>query len=109
MSPMVHAETGQDISLTCDYELEDDILYSIKWYRGDKEFYRFRPRGGMVERIIEACFVFFSLSESPPVTTYFLPGVSIHRRSSPTHLVIQNISHSTSGVFKCEVSAGPPR
>ena len=53
-SPLVHAETGQDISLTCDYELEDDILYSIKWYRDDKEFYRFRPRGGMVQSMLAA-------------------------------------------------------
>ena len=109
VSPLVHAETGHDISLVCDYELEDDILYSIKWYRDDKEFYRFRPRGGMMQSMIAASFMFFSFTESPPVTTYFLPGVSVMRRSSPTHLIIHNISSSTSGIFKCEVSAGPPR
>ena len=45
---LLHAETGRDISLLCAYELEQDILYSIKWYRDDKEFYRFLPRGESV-------------------------------------------------------------
>ena len=106
---LVHVETGQDISLTCDYELEDDILYSIKWYRGDKEFYRFRPKGGMMQSMIAVSLIFFSFTESLPVTTYFLPGIYFYRRSSPTHLIIHNISSLTSGIFKCEVSAGPPR
>ena len=44
-SGLLHADVGEDISLTCDYKLEDDILYSIKWYRDDKEFFRFIPRG----------------------------------------------------------------
>ena len=44
-SGLMHAEVGEDISLICDYKLEDDILYSIKWYRDDKEFFRFIPRG----------------------------------------------------------------
>ena len=44
---LIHAEVGRDISMACVYELEEDILYSIKWYRDDKEFYRFLPRGLM--------------------------------------------------------------
>ena len=46
---LIHAEVGRDISLLCVYELEKDVLYSIKWYREDKEFYRFLPRGKMIE------------------------------------------------------------
>ena len=34
------------LNLECDYKLEGDTLYSLKWYRDDKEFYRYIPRGG---------------------------------------------------------------
>ena len=29
--------------------------------------------------------------------------------SSPTHIILNNISLATSGSYKCEVSGGPPR
>ena len=29
--------------------------------------------------------------------------------STPTHIILNNAASATSGVFKCEVSAGPPR
>ena len=41
-------EVGQDVSLLCNYQMMGDSLYSIKWYRDDKEFYRYIPRGGDV-------------------------------------------------------------
>ena len=42
---VLQAEVGQTVTMSCLYDLEEDILYSIKWYRDDKEFYRFLPRG----------------------------------------------------------------
>lgn len=42
---VVYAEVGQELSLSCAYDLEEDVLHSLKWYRGDKEFYRYLPRG----------------------------------------------------------------
>ena len=42
---VVYAEVGQELSLSCVYDLEDDVLHSLKWYRGDTEFYRYLPRG----------------------------------------------------------------
>jgi hypothetical protein len=44
-SGLLHAEVCEDISLICNYKLEDDTLFSIKWYRDDREFFRFIPRG----------------------------------------------------------------
>ena len=35
------------------------------------------------------------------------PQVLAH--SSPTHIILNNAASDTSGVFRCEVSAGPPR
>lgn len=39
-----HAREGGVALLSCQYDLEDDDLYSVKWYKGNKEFYRFVPR-----------------------------------------------------------------
>ena len=41
------AEVGQDLSLLCNYQVMSDSLYSIKWYRDDKEFFRYIPRGNV--------------------------------------------------------------
>lgn len=35
---------GQPALLECDYDLEDDTLYSVKWYRDNEEFYRYLPK-----------------------------------------------------------------
>ena len=42
---VIYAELGRDISLPCRYELEEEVLYSIKWYRDDREFFRYIPTG----------------------------------------------------------------
>lgn len=34
---------GQSAQLHCEYELNGAPLYSVKWYRGNLEFYRFSP------------------------------------------------------------------
>lgn len=36
-------EQGHEATLRCFYELEEAPLYSLKWYRGHYEFYRFSP------------------------------------------------------------------
>uniref|UniRef100_A0A182NAW5 Ig-like domain-containing protein n=1 Tax=Anopheles dirus TaxID=7168 RepID=A0A182NAW5_9DIPT len=36
---------GDPAHLYCEYELEDnERLYSIKWYKGKREFYRYTPQ-----------------------------------------------------------------
>lgn len=37
-------QSGRNAIMTCDYELEDDDLYSVKWYKGKREFFRFTPK-----------------------------------------------------------------
>ena len=35
---VIQAELGRDIALSCNYDLEEEqeVLYSIKWYRADQ-------------------------------------------------------------------------
>lgn len=36
---------GDVAELLCDYDLGNEDLYSIKWYKDGEEFYRFVPKG----------------------------------------------------------------
>ena len=38
-----HALKGHQAILKCNYDLEGDSLYSVKWYFNQKEFYRYIP------------------------------------------------------------------
>ena len=57
--------TGEMVRLSCDYDLEKDQLYTIKWYWGDQEFYRFVPK------------------ESPPTKVFPLHGIHVDVRTLP--------------------------
>lgn len=35
---------GDNALLICNYNMEDDSLYSVKWYKGRREFYRYTPK-----------------------------------------------------------------
>lgn len=51
-----YVENGKHVSLGCHYKLEGEPLYSVKWYRGTFEFYRYSP------------------SENPPKKIFTYPG-----------------------------------
>lgn len=51
---------GENAILQCRYDLEGDSLYSVKWYKGGREFFRFTPK------------------ENPPVRTFTALGVQIN-------------------------------
>lgn len=38
-----HIQAGESADLTCSFNLGGDTLYSVKWYKGRHEFYRFMP------------------------------------------------------------------
>ena len=37
------AQVGHTVHMTCDYDLERQRLYQVKWYKGTHEFYRYSP------------------------------------------------------------------
>ncbi|KAF8774190.1 hypothetical protein HNY73_016769 [Argiope bruennichi] len=82
---------GDVIKLTCRYDLEGDTLYSIKWYRDDVEFFRFVPR------------------DKPPGQFFPLQGVTVDLvRSANGTVYMQDTDVTTTGTYKCEVSADAP-
>lgn len=52
-------KTGETVTLTCDYDLEQAALYTIKWYRNEIEFYRYVPK------------------ESPPSKAFTMPYFNV--------------------------------
>ncbi|XP_055635641.1 uncharacterized protein LOC129775228 [Toxorhynchites rutilus septentrionalis] len=81
---------GDAAHLYCNYEMEDkERLYSIKWYKGKREFYRYTPL------------------EQPSMKVFIVNGVEVERSlSNESHVVIKPAS--LSGRFSCEVSADAP-
>ncbi|CAL1265685.1 unnamed protein product [Larinioides sclopetarius] len=83
--------SGEETTLTCIFDLEEDTLYSIKWYRDDLEFFRYVP------------------SDKPPNQFFPLKGLDIDLgRSSNGTVYIQDVDVSTAGTYKCEISADAP-
>ena len=86
--PFIINQTG---IIKCSYDLEGSKLYSVKWYKNGKEFYRFMP--GMSEQ----------------TQVFSVPGVIIDlNQSGMKSLHLNAISRNTGGVFRCEVSTEAP-
>ena len=54
-----YKKVGETAKLICKYHLEGDTLYSVKWFKGDDEFFRYVPK------------------EKPPLQGFPLPGVAV--------------------------------
>ena len=54
------AVVGTSATLRCRYDLEGDTLYSVKWYKNGKEFFR------------------FVLKDSPPSQIFPLEGIRVN-------------------------------
>jgi len=64
---------GHSVELRCDYDLEGASLYSLKWYRGDEEFYRYVPK------------------EDPPTRVFALAGVTVDVSHNLTDLCPEEV------------------
>ncbi|XP_055588140.1 uncharacterized protein LOC129740482 [Uranotaenia lowii] len=82
---------SQHATLRCLYDLDDSPLYSVKFYRGLREFYRYSP------------------SEYPERKTFPFPGINVDLSlSNASQVVIRNVGFGLSGNFSCEVTADAP-
>ncbi|GFS44579.1 uncharacterized protein NPIL_498241 [Nephila pilipes] len=83
--------SGLDVVLTCDFDLEGETLYAIKWFHDGQEFYRYSP-------------------EEEPRSMFFpARGIKVDmRRTTNTTVVLKDTELWTTGMFRCEVLADAP-
>ncbi|KAL9874512.1 beaten path Ic isoform 1-T1 [Glossina fuscipes fuscipes] len=83
---------GSNALLTCNYDMENDTLYSVKWYKGRREFYRYTPKENPAMKVFP--------SQS---------GLNVERNlSNQSHVVLLAVPLNISGKFTCEISVEAP-
>ncbi|XP_017797668.1 PREDICTED: uncharacterized protein LOC108578784 [Habropoda laboriosa] len=82
---------GQKVILRCHYDLQNAPLYSLKWYRGRYEFYRYTP------------------SEEPTTKFFNVTGIYVDaENSNKSQVTLRDVDFALSGTFSCEVTADAP-
>ena len=69
-----YVRRGETLTLSCHYDMEQDTLYAVKWYRGNKEFYRYVPK------------------EVPPTQVFPIYGINVDVRK-PYLIISSSIAH----------------
>nr|XP_021003796.1 uncharacterized protein LOC107444316 [Parasteatoda tepidariorum] len=82
---------GEVARLVCVFDEEQDVLYSVKWYKDDVEFFRFLPNDRPSNQNFEIGDVEVDMSRSSNGTVY-----------------LKNTQMSAEGNYRCEVSADAP-
>lgn len=81
----------QSAHLLCQYEAQGQPLYSVKWYKNKKEFYRYMA------------------DEQPHIRTFHMDGIHVDEsRSNDTTLHLSDATAATAGEYTCEVSLDAP-
>jgi len=83
--------SGQDVQLRCIFILEGHKLYSVKWFKGEKEFYRVVP------------------NETPRTRVFPVSALAVDMLNSNESMVsIRDVKRANTGTYRCEVSAEAP-
>ncbi|XP_076300365.1 uncharacterized protein LOC143218797 isoform X2 [Lasioglossum baleicum] len=86
-----HVVLNETVRMQCNFNLDDETLYSVKWYKDGHEFYRFVPQ------------------DKPRVQTFAVPGVNVNTyNSTEKSVVLKNVNLTSTGRYRCEVSAEAP-
>ncbi|CRL07339.1 CLUMA_CG020318, isoform A [Clunio marinus] len=82
---------GNAATLSCQYDLDNASLYSVRWYFESEEFYRFVPK------------------EAPPARTFPVSGINVDlTHSDATSVTLRGVTRDLTGQFQCEVSEDAP-
>ncbi|XP_034254981.1 uncharacterized protein LOC117653432 [Thrips palmi] len=84
-------EAGRPATVLCEYDLENSGLYSVKFYRGTHEFYRYSAADEPHTKV----FPFPQGLPSSPVNL---------QRSNQTQVYLGEVSPSLAGNLSCEVT-----
>lgn len=72
---------GDNALLICNYDMEEDSLYSIKWYKGRREFYRYTPK------------------EPQSIKTFPVAGISVEVKRSDVQKEVRKCNLTLSSFF----------
>lgn len=82
---------GNAATLSCQYDLEQAALYSVRWYFETEEFYRYVPK------------------ELPPTLVFPVSGINVDLANSDSASVtLRSVTRELSGQYQCEVSEDAP-
>ncbi|XP_038110035.1 uncharacterized protein LOC119767000 [Culex quinquefasciatus] len=82
---------GSSAVLICECDLPDEDLYSVKWYKGKHEFFRYTSK------------------EIPSIKIFPKAGINVNvDHSNASHVILGNVEPHTSGKYSCEVTEAAP-
>ncbi|XP_017781776.1 PREDICTED: uncharacterized protein LOC108566424, partial [Nicrophorus vespilloides] len=84
-------KVGDTVTLQCRYNLEEEPLYTLKWYKGSREFYRYIPK------------------ELPSTQVFPFQDIDVDlAKSNENSIVLRNLKPEHTGRYRCEVSSDAP-
>ena len=75
-----HRVVGDKATLVCQFDMEGDTLYSVKWYKDDREFYRYVPNDRPRLQVFDTKGIHVDVS-----TYYKITVFENHRKSLIQH------------------------
>lgn len=87
-------ELDSNAILICKYDLDREPLYTLKWYKGEQEFFRYTPR------------------ETPSIKVFDAAGLPelkvVKEESNASQVVLKKVVRNMSGRYICEVTTDAP-
>ncbi|XP_064085820.1 uncharacterized protein LOC135200971 [Macrobrachium nipponense] len=78
--------SGDKVHLTCSFDLLEDDLYSLTWWKDDKMFFNYVPRNLKAKSVYET------------------PGITVDETLSTLHeVLLSRVDHRASGKLRCEI------
>lgn len=56
-------QSGEHVRLLCEYDLESETLYSVKWYKNNIEFFRYLPAEAMPGQVYDLPGLFVDVGQ----------------------------------------------